>query len=159
MDRARAHAHQLMRLSAAAQPSGWRGGTSLQENVRYDFRFYSATEEGVRVSPYSESDRLTIDDTPPNGSITSGPNEDEVISTNEVTFTWEATDNGSMNVSQGQLEKPNGEFVNGQPATGSSGTDTFSNLADGTYTYRVYLNDTAGPITVLTRTFTIDITP
>jgi Thrombospondin type 3 repeat len=134
------------------------GGTSLQENVRYDFRFYSATEEGVRVSPYSESDRLTIDDTPPNGSITSGPNEGEGISTNEVTFTWEATDNGSMNISQGQLEKPNGEFVNGQPSE-YSGTDTFSNLADGTYSYRVYLNDAASNRTVLTRTFTIDTTP
>jgi hypothetical protein len=130
-----------------------------------------ATDTAGNVSGVHQSTVL-IDTQAPTISIDSGPSEGSTVNTNTVSFGWTANDNDEVfhvnceilksdqptgppilpdGASSGQC---GGTFFSGDPINPA----TFSNLADGEYTFRLSANDCCH-VTNLARHFTVDTTP
>jgi hypothetical protein len=109
----------------------------------------------------------------PTIAITSGPEEGATVNTRSVSFGWTASDNLEVHDVQCHLVDGRGEpiYVDGSAGSedyqcgGTSYTGesrnpaTFSNLADGQYTFGVSAFDKAGQAVGANRTFTVDATP
>ena len=115
----------------------------------------------------------TVDTIFPTVAITSGPEDGATVNTDTVSFGWTASDAQEVDQVQCYLQDGRGELIH---VDGSSGPEdylcggadytgesrnpaTFSNLADGEYTFRVLAADEAGQAVQATRTFTVDTTP
>jgi hypothetical protein len=129
-----------------------------------------ATDTAGNVSEVHQS-TIIIDTQAPTISIDSGPSEGSTVNTNTVSFGWTANDNHEVFQVDCYILKADGTVIladgasNGlclDRAPGSSGDPinpaTFSNLADGAYTFRLAANDRWNQ-TLLERHFTVDTTP
>jgi large repetitive protein len=158
----------------------WEPCTSPQryENLTDGFYVFQlrATDTAGNVSEVHQSTVL-IDTQAPTISIDSGPSEGSTVNTNTVSFGWTANDNHELMIVNCYLLNvldPSGTnpinpdgAINGQcldQTIGGPGPQdpinpaTFSNLADGAYTFTLAANDCCQN-TVLQRHFTVDTTP
>ena len=115
-----------------------------------------ATDAASNTDPTPADFTWTVDITPPDTSITDGPAEGATDTDGNVTFTFSGTDNKAIaryevkNVKDG-VEEP---FLN----NGLSTTKSFTNLANGSYSYRVRALDGAGNISTLAvRNYSVSI--
>jgi hypothetical protein len=88
----------------------------------------------------------TVDTTPPDTSITDGPAEGSTDTDGNVTFTFSGIDNKAI----ASYEVKNVKDGVGEPfvSNGLSTTKSFTNLANGTYSFRVRAIDTSGNISI-----------
>ena len=100
---------------------------------------------------------FTVDATPPDTSLTSGPGAGSVVTASTVTFGFSATEAGST--FQCRLY-PAGTTPTAFAACSGPATHTASGLADGGYRFEVRAVDTAGnaDASPATRDFTVDAT-
>ena len=100
---------------------------------------------------------FTVDATPPDTSLTSGPGAGSVVTASTVTFGFSATEAGST--FQCRLY-PAGTTPTAFAACSGPATHTASGLADGGYRFEVRAVDTAGnaDASAATRDFTVDAT-
>jgi len=97
-----------------------------------------------------------LDTVPPETTITSGPSGP--VSTPNVTFIWEGTDNAGEGDSDYDYSwKLDGYDADWSPFTSGALTKTYNGLSVGTYTFRVRTRDFAGNIdqTPAERSFTV----
>jgi uncharacterized delta-60 repeat protein len=111
-----------------------------------------ATDPGGSVAPPATRS-FTVDTVAPDTSITSGPSG--VTSVRSASFEFDSTQPAYFNC---KFDRP------GTPGTYTgchSGETTYSNLADGTYTFSVRSTDPAGndDASPATRSFTVGTTP
>jgi large repetitive protein len=118
----------------------------------------------------SELGPVTIDETPPTGSITSGPADGATVNTNHVEFGWEASDNIAVHtvgcgLTNGvtTINPDNTEYgvcfdESDQPGNHANPA-VFNNLPDGEYTFQLSITDRGGNNLQVMRTFTVDTTP
>jgi len=92
---------------------------------------------------------FTVDTTPPTLSVLSGPADNSATTLTEVTFGFSAENGTSLGCSL-----DGGEYG----LCSGTGGDTVGNLGEGPHTWAVRATDTAGNRTVVTRTFTVDLT-
>jgi subtilisin family serine protease len=108
-----------------------------------------ANADAVRWVP------ATPDTTPPDTTISSGPSG--IITTNSATFTWTGSDNVTPtgNLVYATRLEPLESFS----AFSSATTRTYTNLANGSYTFHVKAQDTSGneDPTPATRAFTVSV--
>ena len=116
---------------------------TLSTDGNHEVDYYTIDNAG---NNYSSSTTFKIDKTPPSVSIISGPSG--TINTDTATFSWTGSDNiGAVQYRYGL----NGEWSGWSSVT----TNTFSGLADGSYTFSVQAKDEAGNTNTQTRSFTI----
>jgi hypothetical protein len=109
----------------------------------------TATDSAGNVSSPSSSVSVTVDATPPDTSIDSGPSG--TTSSAAATFSFSSTKPGSTFACS----------LDGTAATSCTSPTTYSGLADGPHTFSVAATDPAGmtDATPATRGWTIDTTP
>ncbi len=110
-----------------------------------------ATDPAGNPDPTAATRGFTIDATPPNTTIASGPAEGSTISDNTPTLTFSANEAGSSFECK----------VDSGPFDPCSSPTTLDPLTDGPHTFQVRATDPAGnpDPTAATRGFTIDATP
>jgi hypothetical protein len=147
-------------------PMSW----DINTDGKYVFTF-KAKDAAGNTSTVTKT--LVLDRVKPTVSITSGPGEGATVDTNSVSFGWNAEDNlevenvrcflevaGTTERIQVDGSAPGDFKCGGTSYTGESRNPaTFSNLADGQYTFYVMVFDSAGQWEIATRTFTVDTTP
>jgi len=134
----------------------------------YSYRFYvRATDAAGNVdqTPAAQVFDAKVDTVNPDASITSGPADGETVTTDDVSFGWDASDR-NLNWVGVELQKHvQGGDQNIVPDHGSQWvygigpTDdpvNFSNLEDGTYTFTLIAEDMAVNQARVVRTFTVD---
>jgi hypothetical protein len=154
--------------------SGCYGGPvsyDLNSDGTYVFTF-KAKDAAGNTSTVTKT--IILDRSNPTVSITSGPEEGATVDTGSVSFGWSAEDNIEVEDVRCYLEDHTNSVsirVDGNTSgtaqcggTSHEGEDfnpaTFSNLADGRYTFHIYAYDIAGqPSSIVSRTFTVDTTP
>jgi uncharacterized protein YaiE (UPF0345 family) len=107
------------------------------------------TANNVDLTPASRT--FTVDATPPNTSITSGPANGSLIKDRTPTFGFSSTETGS----HFQCKVDSASFA------ACTRPRTIGPLADGTHTFSVRAIDKAGNVdaTAASRSFTVDATP
>jgi hypothetical protein len=147
-------------------PMSW----DINTDGKYVFTF-KAKDAAGNTSTVTKT--LVLDRVKPTVSITSGPGEGATVDTNSVSFGWNAEDNlevenvrcflevaGTTERIQVDGSAPGDFKCGGTSYTGESRNPaTFSNLADGQYTFYVMVFDSAGQWEIATRTFTVNTTP
>jgi hypothetical protein len=114
-----------------------------------------ATLVSVTESTTTSAGTVTVasappDTTPPNTSITNGPDEGEVTQENDPSFAFDSNELGSSFECQ----------LNNGPVENCTSPKDYTDLADATYTFKVTATDGNGNAdpTPATRTFTVDTT-
>jgi len=134
---------------------------SWQEEGTYMIKVKAKNEYNV-TSGWSSSLQIKIgrDKTPPNTWITSGPSG--IISYNNVTFSWSGSDDVTPKTNLHYSYKLEGYDLDWSPWV-SSTSNTYYDLPDGDYVFKVKAKDEAGNVDEIpaSRSFTIrkDIIP
>jgi hypothetical protein len=136
----------------------------------YSYRFYvRATDAAGNVdeTPAAQVFDAKVDAVNPDASITSGPADGETVTTDDVSFGWDASDRNLDWVGVELQQHVQGGNQNIVPDHGSEWVYgvgptvdpvNFSNLEDGTYTFALVAQDLAGNQARVVRTFTVDTT-
>ena len=131
-------------------------------NGSYTFQVKAIDQAGNKDStPATRSFTVSVDTTPPDTSITSGPSG--TITTNSAAFTFTGTDNVTSTANLLYATYLQG-YDSDWSSFSSSTTKSYSNLPNGSYTFQVKAKDQAGneDPTPATRAFTVavpDTTP
>ena len=112
----------------------------------------TATNAGGHSSPCSAAFTYVEDSTPPSASIDSGPSG--LTNDPRPTFGFSSNDAGATFACS--LDQGTASFG---ACSGARSHQPASNLADGSYTFRVKATDQAGNSAIATRSFTVDATP
>jgi hypothetical protein len=147
-------------VAAGAPPSfhacsGGASGHSVSDEPEGSYLFTVRAFDGA--GNVREIDRsFSIDATPPDTTLTSGPGG--VVAARTVSFGFSATEPGST--FECRLY-PSGVTPPGFAPCSGSGSDTVSGLADGRYRFEVRAADAVGNMdgTPAAREFTVDATP
>jgi hypothetical protein len=142
--------------------SGWSSFSSSTTksysslpNGPYTFQVKAKDQAGNEDStPATQSFTVSVDTTPPDTSITSGPSG--TITTNSATFTFTGTDNITPTANLVYATYLQG-YDSGWSSFSSSTTKSYTNLPNGSYTFQVKAKDEAGneDPSPATRSFTV----
>src|SRR5215204_1362061 len=134
----------------------------------FSYRFYvRATDAAGNVdqTPATQVFDAKVDTVDPDASITSGPADGETVTTDDVSFGWDASDRNLKWVGVELQQHVQGGNQNIVPDHGSEWVYgvgptvdpvNFSNLEDGTYTFTLIAEDMAVNQARVVRTFTVD---
>lgn len=120
-----------------------------------------ARDYSDNVSPIV-STVFTVDKTVPNTTITSGPAHNSTTQDRNPSFAFESMEMGTFQCNLTGPGLTNSSFFHcGSFFSSNTGTTAYSNLKDGTYTFKVRANDQAGntDLSPAERTWTINNQP
>ena len=138
--------------------SGGASAHSVTGKPEGSYEFRAKATDGAGNTTEAAPRTFTIDATPPDTSMTSGPAEGEVVDNGTVTFGLGATEAGST---FGCRLYPTGTTAPSFAPCTTATSFTASGLADGAYTFQARASDGVGNTdpTPATRAFTVDTTP